>query len=133
MAETRMTNLDGSELGEGEGSTSPDFPSPHAPAQDPEWEQQAKPDLSIEERTMGLPADKLRQIMRDMLQARRFEEKTAEAYALGRIGGFCHLYIGQEAVAIGAIHALNEGDYTMTAYRDHVHALQMGIEPSAIM
>jgi pyruvate dehydrogenase E1 component alpha subunit len=71
--------------------------------------------------------------MHDMLLARRFEEKAAEAYALGKIGGFCHLYIGQEAVAIGAIHALQEDDYVMTAYREHVHALQMGVEPGAVM
>jgi pyruvate dehydrogenase E1 component alpha subunit len=71
--------------------------------------------------------------MHDMLLARRFEEKAAEAYALGKIGGFCHLYIGQEAVAIGAIHALEEDDYVITAYREHVHALQMGIEPDAVM
>jgi pyruvate dehydrogenase E1 component alpha subunit len=71
--------------------------------------------------------------MHDMLLARRFEEKAAEAYALGKIGGFCHLYIGQEAVAIGAIHALEEDDYVMTAYCEHVHALQMGISPDAVM
>src|SRR5688500_371065 len=131
MAETQTTNLEADETGE--GRTSPDHPSPAAPPQDPEWEQEGKPHLSKEERTMGLPADKLRQIMRDMLQARRFEEKTAEAYALGKIGGFCHLYIGQEAVAVGAIHALRPDDYVMTAYREHAHALQCGIEPGAVM
>ena len=82
---------------------------------------------------MGLPREQLQRMMRDMLLARRFEEKAAEAYAVAKIGGFCHLYIGQEAVAVGAIHALNDGDYTMTAYREHVHALQMGIEPAPIM
>lgn len=110
-----------------------DHPSPASPAQDPEWEQEAKPSMSKEERTMGLPHDQLRTIMRDMLLGRRFEEKTAEAYALGKIGGFCHLYIGQEAVAVGAIHALEKDDYVMTAYREHVHALQMGIDPGAVM
>jgi pyruvate dehydrogenase E1 component alpha subunit len=111
-----------------------DFPSsPATPAQDPEWEQAGKPDLSDEERMQGLPEDELRKIMRDMLLARRFEEKAAEAYAVAKIGGFCHLYIGQEAVAIGAIHALKDGDYTMTAYREHVHALQMGLDPNAVM
>jgi pyruvate dehydrogenase E1 component alpha subunit len=68
-----------------------------------------------------------------MLLIRRFEEKAGQIYALGKIGGFCHLYIGQEAVAVGAIHALREGDYVMTAYREHVHALQMGITPDAVM
>src|SRR5690606_22249097 len=50
-----------------------------------------------------------------------------------KIGGFCHLYIGQEAVAIGAIHALQEADYVMTAYRQHVHALQTGMDPNVAM
>jgi pyruvate dehydrogenase E1 component alpha subunit len=110
-----------------------DYPSPAAPRQDPAWEREAKPELSKEERAMGLPEEKLRRIMYDMLLGRRFEEKAAEAYALGKIGGFCHLYIGQEAVAIGAIHALEQDDYVMTAYREHVHALQMGVEPGPVM
>ena len=111
-----------------------DFPSsPETPAQDPDWERAGKPDLSPEERMQGLPEEQLRRIMRDMLLARRFEEKAAEAYAVAKIGGFCHLYIGQEAVAVGAIHALRDGDYTMTAYREHVHALQMGLDPNAVM
>jgi pyruvate dehydrogenase E1 component alpha subunit len=103
------------------------------PPQDAAWEQAAKPNLSIEERTRGLSHDDLRKMMRDMLMARRFEEATGESYALGKIGGFCHLYIGQEAVAIGSIAALEQGDYTMTSYREHVHALQMGIDPGAVM
>jgi pyruvate dehydrogenase E1 component alpha subunit len=110
-----------------------DYPSPDAPEQDPEWERAAKPELTKEERTQGLEKDKLRKMMHDMLLGRRFEEKAAEGYALGKIGGFCHLYIGQEAVAIGAIHALRPDDYVMTAYREHVHALQTGIEPRAVM
>jgi pyruvate dehydrogenase E1 component alpha subunit len=92
-----------------------------------------KPALSDEERLQGLEPDKLRRMMYDMLLARRFEEKVAEAYALGKIGGFCHLYIGQEAVAVGAIHAQTPDDYVMTAYREHVHALQCGITPDAVM
>jgi len=110
-----------------------DYPSPNNPPQDPSWEREGKPKMSQEERTQGLPEEKLRQMAYDMLLARRFEEKAAEAYALGKIGGFCHLYIGQEAVAIGAIHALEEGDYTMTAYREHAHALQMGMDPGVAM
>lgn len=86
-----------------------------------------------EERLEGFEREQLRTMMWDMLLARRFEEKAAESYALGKIGGFCHLYIGQEAVAIGAIHALRPDDYVMTAYREHVHALQCGIEPNAVM
>jgi pyruvate dehydrogenase E1 component alpha subunit len=128
MAETRTKKTESDEAREPR-----DYPSPAAPPQDPSWEQEAKPDLSKEERIQGLPKEKLRKIMRDMLLGRRFEEKAAEAYALGKIGGFCHLYIGQEAVAVGAIHALREDDYVMTAYREHVHALQTGIEPNAVM
>ena len=97
------------------------------------WQQSAKPELSDEERMQGLEPEQLRKMMYDMLLARRFEEKTAESYALGKIGGFCHLYIGQEAVAVGAIHALRKDDYVMTAYREHVHALQCGITPGAVM
>jgi pyruvate dehydrogenase E1 component alpha subunit len=100
---------------------------------DREWQQAQKPADADAELLKSLPRDKLRRMMHDMLLARRFEEKTAEAYALGKIGGFCHLYIGQEAVAVGAIHALEQGDYVMTAYREHVHALQMGIEPGPVM
>ncbi len=111
-----------------------DFPTPPGgPSQDAEWERAAKPELTKEERIQGLPEEKLRQMMRDMLLGRRFEEKAAEAYALGKIGGFCHLYIGQEAVAVGAIHAQRPDDYVMTAYREHVHALQTGIAPDAVM
>jgi pyruvate dehydrogenase E1 component alpha subunit len=111
-----------------------DFPSsPETPGQDSDWERAGKPDLTDEERMMGLPPEQLRRMMRDMLLARRFEEKAAEAYAVAKIGGFCHLYIGQEAVAVGAIRALQDGDYTMTAYREHVHALEMGIEPGPVM
>ncbi|CAN5622700.1 pyruvate dehydrogenase (acetyl-transferring) E1 component subunit alpha [soil metagenome] len=111
-----------------------DYPSsPEGPKQDPDWERAAKPNLSLEERVQGMEPEKLRRIMYDMLLGRRFEEKAAEAYALGKIGGFCHLYIGQEAVAVGAIHALRKDDYVMTAYREHVHALQCGIEPGAVM
>ncbi|MBC7789251.1 MAG: pyruvate dehydrogenase (acetyl-transferring) E1 component subunit alpha [Anaerolineae bacterium] len=68
-----------------------------------------------------------------MLLQRRFEEKVAEAYALGKIGGFCHLYIGQEAVGTGAISVLRDDDYVVTSYRDHGQALARGITPRAVM
>ncbi|HEX8213326.1 MAG TPA: pyruvate dehydrogenase (acetyl-transferring) E1 component subunit alpha [Longimicrobium sp.] len=103
------------------------------PGPDRAWQQSEKPQLSDEERMQGLSPEQLRKMMWDMLLGRRFEEKTAESYALGKIGGFCHLYIGQEAVAVGAIHALRKDDYVMTAYREHVHALQCGITPGAVM
>ena len=77
--------------------------------------------------------DELHGMLRMMLLGRRFEEKAAEAYALGKIGGFCHLYIGQEAVAIGALSGLREDDYAMAAYRDHVQALAKGMTSREVM
>lgn len=71
--------------------------------------------------------------LRSMLLQRRFEERCAEAYAMGRIGGFCHLYIGQEACGTGAISVLREDDYLITTYRDHGHALARGMSPRAVM
>ena len=72
-------------------------------------------------------------LLRSMLLQRRFEERTAEAYALGKIGGFCHLYIGQEAVSTGTLSVLRPDDYVITTYRDHGQALARGISPRAIM
>ena len=69
-----------------------------------------------------------------MLLIRRFEEKAGQLYGLGLIGGFCHLYIGQEAVAVGLQSALSEGlDSVITGYRDHGHMLAYGIDPNVIM
>jgi pyruvate dehydrogenase E1 component alpha subunit len=68
-----------------------------------------------------------------MLLVRRFEEKCAESYSLGKIGGFCHLYIGQEAVGVGAISALRPDDYVLTSYREHGQAIAKGISPEAVM
>ncbi len=73
------------------------------------------------------------QLLRSMLLQRRFEERCAEAYALGKIGGFCHLYIGQEAVSSGTLSAIRPDDYVITTYRDHGQALARGISPRAIM
>ena len=78
-------------------------------------------------------AELYRGLLRQMLLIRRFEEKTAEAYALGKIGGFCHLYIGQEAVAVGAAAALRDDDYVICSYREHGQALTRGITPKALM
>src|SRR5262245_57519387 len=77
--------------------------------------------------------DTLVEILRQMVLIRRFEEKCAESYSLGKIGGFCHLYIGQEAVGVGAISALREDDYVLTSYREHGQAIAKGISPYAIM
>jgi pyruvate dehydrogenase E1 component subunit alpha len=74
-----------------------------------------------------------RRMLRHMLLIRRFEEKAAEAYALGKIGGFCHLYIGQEAVAVGSLAALRDDDYVISSYREHGQALARGIPANAIM
>lgn len=68
-----------------------------------------------------------------MLLQRRFEERVAEAYALGKIGGFCHLYIGQEAISAGAMSVLRPDDYVITAYRDHGLALARGVPSRALM
>lgn len=68
-----------------------------------------------------------------MLLIRRFEEKCAQLYGQQKIKGFCHLYIGQEAVIAGAVSATNKEDSMITAYRDHGHAIAMGITPNAVM
>lgn len=72
-------------------------------------------------------------LYRQMVLLRRFEERTAQMYGMGKIGGFCHLYIGQEAVAVGALSVLREDDYVLTAYRDHGHCLARGSDPDRIM
>ncbi len=74
-----------------------------------------------------------RELLHSMLLQRRFEERVAEAYAMGKIGGFCHLYIGQEAVGTGAISALRDDDYVITSYRDHGQALARGMSARSIM
>jgi pyruvate dehydrogenase E1 component alpha subunit len=78
-----------------------------------------------------------RQILVDMLYqmvlGRRFEEKCAEVYRMGKIGGFCHLYIGQEAIAAGAMMALRPDDMVITAYRDHVQAMVKGLSPESVL
>jgi len=78
--------------------------------------------------------DELLKFYEQMLLIRRFEEKAGQLYGLGLIGGFCHLYIGQEAVAVGLQSALEEGkDSVITGYRDHGHMLAYGIDPKVIM
>ena len=78
--------------------------------------------------------DELLEFYRQMLLIRRFEEKAGQLYGLGLIGGFCHLYIGQEAVAVGIQSALEVGkDSVITGYRDHGHMLAYGIDPKLIM
>ncbi|MBC8028822.1 MAG: pyruvate dehydrogenase (acetyl-transferring) E1 component subunit alpha [Pyrinomonadaceae bacterium] len=85
------------------------------------------------ERLSGLDRATLIGIYHEMVLVRRFEEKAAEAYSSGKIGGFCHLYIGQEAVAIGAISAIRKDDYALTSYREHAHAIAKGMTPESVM
>ncbi|MEM9224796.1 MAG: pyruvate dehydrogenase (acetyl-transferring) E1 component subunit alpha [Pseudomonadota bacterium] len=82
---------------------------------------------------MKLTADEYRRAYEDMLRIRRFEEKAGQLYGMGLIGGFCHLYIGQEAVVVGAQLAMQDGDQVITGYRDHGHMLAAGMEPKGVM
>src|SRR5216684_4284255 len=72
-------------------------------------------------------------VYRDMLMIRRFEERAGQMYGMGLIGGFCHLYIGQEAVVVGMHAALKEDDTIVTSYRDHGHMLATGMDPKGVM
>ena len=78
-------------------------------------------------------SDDLIQLYKDMLLIRRFEEKAGQMYGMGLIGGFCHLYIGQEAVVVGAQAAIKKDDAVITLYRDHGHMLAVGANPNAVM
>jgi pyruvate dehydrogenase E1 component alpha subunit len=80
-----------------------------------------------------LPKEKLLAMYREMLTIRRFEEKAGQLYGMGLIGGFCHLYIGQEAVVIGMQHAAKKGDAVITTYRDHGHMIACGMDLKGIM
>jgi pyruvate dehydrogenase E1 component alpha subunit len=94
----------------------------------PNWERPAEP------KRYKATKDQLLQFYREMLLIRRFEERAGQLYGLGLIGGFCHLYIGQEAVAVGLQSAMTVGkDSVITGYRDHGHMLAYGIDPKVIM
>ncbi|MBE9604785.1 pyruvate dehydrogenase (acetyl-transferring) E1 component subunit alpha [Acetobacteraceae bacterium H6797] len=80
-----------------------------------------------------VPRETLLKAYRDMLLIRRFEEKAGQLYGMGLIGGFCHLYIGQEAVVVGMQLCLKEGDQVITSYRDHGHMLATGMEARGVM
>ncbi len=84
----------------------------------------AMPDMTGEE---------LLHAYRSMLSIRRFEEKAGQLYGMGLIGGFCHLYIGQEAVVVGIQMALSDGDEVITSYRDHGHMIATGMDPRGVM
>src|SRR2546425_10747503 len=82
---------------------------------------------------LGVDVGAAKQLLSEMILIRRFEEKAAEAYALGKIGGFLHLYIGEEAVAVGATSALRPDDYAISAYREHGHCRAKGSDPKRMM
>src|SRR5271155_5671610 len=88
---------------------------------------------NIEFAELGVPPEELLKYYRDMLLIRRFEERAGQLYGMGLIGGFCHLYIGQEAVVVGMQAALTLGDKVITAYRDHGHMLACGMDPKGVM
>ncbi|KNG92775.1 pyruvate dehydrogenase (acetyl-transferring) E1 component subunit alpha [Pseudaestuariivita atlantica] len=81
----------------------------------------------------NISAEELTSYYKDMLLIRRFEEKAGQLYGMGLIGGFCHLYIGQEAVVVGLEAAAEEGDKRVTSYRDHGHMLACGMDPNGVM
>ena len=81
----------------------------------------------------GLAGEQLLEAYRTMLLIRRFEEKAGQLYGMGFIGGFCHLYIGQEAVVVGMQMAIGKGDQVITSYRDHGHILASGMDPKGVM
>src|ERR1700752_1084614 len=81
----------------------------------------------------GVDAEAAKRLLAEMMLIRRFEEKAAEAYALGKIGGFLHLYIGEEAVAVGVSSVLRPDDYAISAYREHGHCLAKGSDPRRMM
>jgi pyruvate dehydrogenase E1 component alpha subunit len=96
--------------------------------------------MKVEQRPAASPSkdmltDKasLLKLYREMLLIRRFEEKTAEMYQAAKIGGFCHLNIGEEATIVGTISALRPQDYVYSTYREHGHALAKGVDPNAVM
>ena len=95
-----------------------------------EYDKRRKSQLALIKKT-----DKklLREMLYQMVLGRIFEEKSAEVYRMGKIGGFCHLYIGQEAIAAGSMMALKPDDMVITSYRDHVQAIIKGITPEAVM
>ena len=94
---------------------------------------QAKKSIPVETAPGSMSADEQLKAYRMMLLIRRFEEKAGQLYGMGFIGGFCHLYIGQEAVVVGMQMTLKEGDQVITSYRDHGHMLSTGMSPRGVM
>ena len=92
-----------------------------------------EPTLETSRPSDQLSADQLKELLWQMMMIRRFEERCMQAYQTAKIGGFCHIYIGQEAVAVGSIGALNQNDPVIGGYRDHGLALAKGMDPNACM
>src|SRR5258708_16011541 len=84
-------------------------------------------------RASALDADLAKRLLHDRMLIRRFEEKAAECYALGKVGGFLHLSIGEEAVAAGVTSVLRPDDYAISTYREHGHCLAKGSDPRRVM
>ncbi|GGD03750.1 pyruvate dehydrogenase (acetyl-transferring) E1 component subunit alpha [Aquisalinus flavus] len=93
----------------------------------------APADASSPKSNYNATKDELLKYYKDMLLIRRFEEKAGQLYGMGHIGGFCHLYIGQEAVVVGMEALKKEGDQVITGYRDHGHMLACGMDPKGVM
>ncbi len=91
------------------------------------------PEVPAEAGQPGMGTERLLRAYRDMLTIRRFEERAGQLYGMGLIGGFCHLYIGQEAVVVGLQAALSDGDQVITSYRDHGHMIATGMDPKGVM
>ena len=91
------------------------------------------PDTAKNTSNLTATKEELLKYYRDMSLIRRFEEKAGQLYGMGHIGGFCHLYIGQEAVVVGVEAVKQDGDQTITGYRDHGHMLACGMDPKGVM
>jgi pyruvate dehydrogenase E1 component alpha subunit len=92
-----------------------------------------KPKLAAAPSEAAVSAEELFTYYRDMLLVRRFEEKAGQMYGMGLIGGFCHLYIGQEAVVVGVEQAISPKDPVITSYRCHGHAIARGVDPRSVL
>ena len=103
------------------------------PAAQPAAARRASAEPAAEASVPDFNKEQELQAYRRMLLIRRFEEKAGQLYGMGLIGGFCHLYIGQEAVVVGMQLAIKEGDEVITGYRDHGHMLACGMDPKGVM
>src|SRR5215471_13202299 len=92
-----------------------------------------KPAAKSAAQSAKIPSEDILRHYRDMLLISRFEEKAGKLYGMGLIGGFCHLYIGQEAVVVGMQAAAEQGDTVITSYRDHGHMLACGMDAKGVM